>query len=212
VLLRPTFPRRPVLLVAARFCCVRSCSRIRRPLTEVAQLFARVVSTERRRCALVARRTPPPLRSRRRRAAAAAMEHKTVLVRRVRRCWRGAPCAVTWLRVVGVALPAGRAAGCAARTSFFAPALTCRGCRAARRCRVAEPERLYDREAVLGRDTSSARAHACCTHLGAWLTPTSWQVFPTLASASKTLGGMDWATASALVSCAAQGSSRLLLS
>jgi hypothetical protein len=96
----PNVPLCPVLLVAARFCYVRSCSRVRLPLTEVAQLLARVVSTARRRfavpcCAAHANRRCDRCRC----AAAAAMEHKTVLVRRVPRCWRGAPCAVTWLRV-----------------------------------------------------------------------------------------------------------------
>lgn len=61
--------------------------------------------------------------------------------------------------------------------------------------RLEEPERLYDREAVLGRDTTSARRpHWSCRRRGADALariPRS-QVFPTLASKA---AGLDWAAA-----------------
>ena len=68
-------------------------------------------------------------------------------------------------------------------------------------CRLEEPARLYDREAVLGRDATSARAHApLCSSACAALPLTRpralvfSQVFPTLASKA---AGLDWAAAGA---------------
>ena len=85
------------------------------------------------------------------------MEHKTVLVRcDARRPRRPRACAVRTSALL-LQLPAERSAVLSVRLGLraevAAPVCARVPCRS-----VEEPERLYDREAILGRDTSSARA------------------------------------------------------